>query len=178
MSLILATDLTSRLSRLNNELTRRNGYTTLAASTVSFPVGEPVTIGEKAMVSAINTILTGLRYVNTAGVPSDRVSMTSEMLAADLTTIDNILTTYEAQPRGATTGNDCASACCGMCVTQCTTGCTGCTGSCTSCSGCTGCSGCWTSCSNCYTSCTSCTGCINSCAIGCAYNCAVSSGAV
>ena len=173
MGLILATDLTSRLTRLNAELTRRNGYNNLSGYVQSFPVNEPVAVNNLAKVSAINTIFTGLRYINGTNVPANRTALTSPMLLSDLTTIDNLLTAFEATPRDNLTTNDCASACSGTCISQCTTTCyttcSGCKGSCTGdCSSCTG--GCYKSCgTNCQRLCG--VGCSNTCTGGCNTTC-------
>lgn len=165
-SLILASDLTSRLTRLNAELTRRNGYTSLAGNTQSFPTTDPVAGGNKAIVTAINTLFTGLRFINGTNVPSDRVSLNSLMLESDLIAIDNLLTAFEAKSRTATSGSDCAAACSGTCVTTCSGQCTGCTG-------CTGCgSSCASGCTGCYGGCL--TGCKSACALACNSNCSSS----
>lgn len=176
MGLILATDLTSRLTRLNAELTRRNGYNSLAGYTQSFPSSEPVAVNNMAEVSAINVLFAGLRYINSTNVPVDRTALTSQMLASDLTTVDNLLTTFEAKARGSRSSSDCNSACSGTCVTQCTTTCTSCTGCSGSCDGCsdTCYGGCLTGCkSACALACaTSCGGtCVSSCAKACNSNC-------
>ena len=156
-NLAYASDILTRLTRLNNELTRRNGYTDLSVNTpVTIPVEAPTATEELIKVQAINTILIGLRFINENDVPVNRVANESFLLDEDLTTIDALLTTFEAQPRGERTNNDCTGACAGMCITECTTGCI----SCTSCSGCTSC-----------TSCTGCTGCTGTCTKHCNWTC-------
>lgn len=166
MELILAIDITNRLTRLNAELTRRNGYTNLSINVPIVATGGNPTSNTLAVATDINSIFSGLRLINSSGVPADRSALTSQMLESDLTTIDGKLAAFEATARygGA---NDCAAACAGMCTTQCTTGCTGCKG-CTNCTGCTNaCTGCWTSCTGgCYGACTT------LCARTCAGNCA------
>lgn len=197
-NLIYATDITNRLTRLNAELTRRNGYPNLSTNVPVTAAGGNPTSNTLAVATDINSIFSGLRLINSSGVPADRSAITSQMLEVDLTAIDGNLTSFEATPRygGA---NDCAAACAGMCVDQCTTGCTGCTGTCTdvctgctgsctscsgctgtctSCSGCTSCTGCWGNCTGgCYTGCTGCKGtCSNNCAKFCAANCSGKAG--
>lgn len=185
----IPSDITARLTRLNAEIARRNGYPNLSTSgPLSLPVGTPMNVGDYITPPALNTILSGLRLINSAGIPSDVTALNSYINQSDLNAVDAALSAFEAQPRNALSNSDCASQCAGMCVSQCTesclstcTGgctdgcsasCTGtclgtCTGSCTgSCSGgCTGdctqaCSdGCGSWCStNCVGTCTSCTG--------------------
>lgn len=164
-TLVVPSDITNRLARLNAELTRRNGYTNLS---VNAPITLTVTQNTLITVSAINTLFSGLRLINGTTVPADRVALTSQLLESDLTFIDNLLTTFEARPRGERTTNDCAAACSGTCISQCTTGCTGCSG----CSGCgSGCaSGCASPQASCYGGCLS--GCKSACALACATSCA------
>ena len=188
----IPSDITARLTRLNAEIARRNGYPNISTSgPLSLPVGTPMNVGDYITPPALNTILSGLRLINTAGIPSDVTALNSYINQSDLNAVDAALTAFEAQPRGALSNSDCASQCAGMCVTQCTTSClstcTGgcadgcsasctatclgtCTGTCTgSCSG--GCTGsCTRSCADgCGSYCsTSCSGtCVNACASAC-----------
>ena len=197
MARITAEDFTAILARVQAELTRRNGNGDLSgyASTTVFPVNDPVSTGNLVKTSAVNTLLTGLGRINPAGLPVS-VSAGDYINESTLDGISTKLSVFEKQPRGATSGNDCASLCSGMCVSQCTTTCsTTCTGGCqdscsTTCTGgcesacannCTG--GCKTSCSGscsgsctggCDTGCggcTACTGCRNGCYHGCSTTC-------
>jgi len=195
MARITAADFTAILTRVQAELTRRNGNGDLSgyASSTVFPVADPVATDELVKTSAINTLLTGLGRINSAGLPAS-VSTGDLIYQSTLDGINTKLTAFEKQPRNATSGNDCSAACSGMCVSQCTTTCsttctggcqTGCTGSCTS-SCATGCSnsctssctgtctgGCQGSCTgtctgDCYTGCD---GCTNQCQRHCGNNC-------
>lgn len=157
-------DITTRLTRLNAEIARRNGYPDVSASgPLSLPEGTPMSVGDYMTPPALNTILSGLRLINSAGIPSDVVALESYINQSDINAIDAALTAFEAQPRGATSNSDCASQCAGMCVTQCTTSCLStCTGGCAD--------GCSASCTaTCLGTCTgSCTG---SCSGGCTGTC-------
>lgn len=198
MARITAEDFTAILARVQAELSRRNGNGDLSGyANIDFPASDPAETNELVKPSALNTLLTGLGYINPAGLPES----VSEGDYIEESTLDGIrakVEVFEAQPRNATTGNDCASLCSGMCVSQCTTTCsTTCTGGCqetcsTTCTGgcasacannCTG--GCQTSCSGgCSGSCTgtcqsgcggctACTGCRNGCYHGCTDSCRV-----
>ena len=160
----IPSDITARLTRLNAEIARRNGYPNLSTSgPLSLPVGTPMNVGDYITPPALNTILSGLRLINTAGIPSDVTALNSYINQSDLNAVDAALTAFEAQPRGALSNSDCASQCAGMCVTQCTTSCLStCTGGCAD--------GCSASCTaTCLGTCTgSCTG---SCSGGCTGTC-------
>lgn len=175
MARITAEDFTAILARVQAELSRRNGNGDLSGyANIDFPASDPVETDELVKPSALNTLLTGLGYINPAGLPES----VQEGDYIEESTIDGIrakVEVFEAQPRGAITGNDCASLCSGMCVSQCTTTCsTTCTGGCQD--GCsTGCKGgCTDTCANnCTGSCrTSCTGgCSGSCTGSCEGDC-------
>lgn len=165
-------DITYRLNRLNAEIARRNGYPNISTSGPVVMDGDvPMTAGGYMTPPVINTILSGIKIIKTAGVPSDVVALDSYIKKSDLDAIDAILTALEAQPRSATSNNDCANACAGMCVSQCTTTCLStCTGGCAStCSTtCTG--GCTGTCTGtCSTTCTG--GCTGTCTAYCSSNC-------
>ena len=179
-------DITTRLERLNTEIARRNGYPDVSASgPLVLPEGTPMSVGDYMTPPALNTILSGLRLINSAGIPNDVVALESYINQSDLNAVDAALTAFEAQPRSATSNSDCASQCAGMCVTQCTESCLStCTGGCAdacsaSCTGtCLGtCSGtCTGSCTggctgSCVTGCTSCSG---TCGGGCKNTCTTS----
>lgn len=165
----IPSDITARLTRLNAEIARRNGYPDVSTSgPLSLPVGTPMNVGDYITPPALNTILSGLRLINSAGIPSDVTALTSYINQSDLNAVDAALTAFEAQPRGALSNSDCASQCAGMCVTQCTTSCL---------STCTG--GCADACSaSCTGTCLgTCTGtCTGSCAGGCTGTCTVACG--
>lgn len=170
----IPSDITARLTRLNAEIARRNGYPDVSTSgPLSLPVGTPMNVGDYITPPALNTILSGLRLINSAGIPSDVTALTSYINQSDLNAVDAALTAFEAQPRGATSNSDCGSQCAGMCVTQCTTSCLStCTGGCTD--------GCSTSCTaTCLGTCTgSCTGsCAGSCVGSCTGSCTGGCGA-
>ena len=194
---IIPEDFTSRLTRIRAELARRNGYGDLSGyATLDFPSGTPITVGTYITAPVFNTLRTGVGYINQSNLPAEAVALETYINSYDLTVLDALLSAFEAQPRSATSGNDCASQCSGMCVTQCTTTCLstctggcedgcsttctgGCTNACTSCTGCTGCSGtCTGSCSGtCTGGCSSCTGgcwltCMNTCKGTCSATCA------
>lgn len=160
----IPSDITARLTRLNAEIARRNGYPDVSTSgPLSLPVGTPMNVGDYITPPALNTILSGLRLINSAGIPSDVTALNSYINQSDLNAVDAALTAFEAQPRGALSNSDCASQCAGMCVTQCTTSCLStCTGGCAD--------GCSASCTaTCLGTCTgSCTG---SCSGGCTGTC-------
>ena len=168
----IPSDITARLTRLNAEIARRNGYPNISTSgPLSLPVGTPMNVGDYITPPALNTILSGLRLINSAGIPSDVTALNSYINQSDLNAVDAALTAFEAQPRGATSNSDCASQCAGMCVTQCTTSCLStCTGGCAD--------GCSASCTaTCLGTCTgTCTGscsggrtgtCTSACSDGC-----------
>ena len=167
-------DITSRLTRLNAEITRRNGYSNISSNApIALPVGTPITAGGYIVADAINTIFSGLRIINSVNVPSDVVAEETRINKSDLNAIDSLLLLFESQPRAAVSGNDCGSACVGMCVTQCTTTCLStCTGGCTStCSNtCTG--GCTNACTSCTGTCSGgCSGCTGGCTGSCTAAC-------
>ena len=161
---VIPADFTTRLARIQAELARRNGYGDLSSySTMTFPVGTPIAAGGFITTPVFNTLRTGLTYINGTGLPGAAVANVTYINSSDLTAIDAALTAFEAQPRGATSNNDCSALCSGMCVSQCTTSCLStCTGGCVD--------GCSASCTGtCLGTCTgSCTG---SCAGGCAGDC-------
>ena len=167
MARITAADFTAILTRVQAELARRDGYGDLSGyATIDFPVADPVATDELVKTSALNTLLTGVGYINPAGLP-DSVSEGDYIEQSDLDGIDLKLTVFEAQPRNATSGNDCNAACSGMCVSACTTTCGGaCLGGCLeTCEGaCKG--GCEDTCAN------DCTGsCVGKCTGGCSGSC-------
>lgn len=168
----IPSDITARLTRLNAEIARRNGYPDVSTSgPLSLPVGTPMNVGDYITPPALNTILSGLRLINSAGIPSDVTALNSYINQSDLNAVDAALTAFEAQPRGATSNSDCGSQCAGMCVTQCTTSCLStCTGGCAD--------GCSASCTGtclgtCSGTCTgSCAGsCTGTCTVTCGDNC-------
>ena len=168
----IPSDITARLTRLNAEIARRNGYPNISTSgPLSLPVGTPMSVGDYITPPALNTILSGLRLINSAGIPSDVTALTSYINQSDLNAVDAALTAFEAQPRGALSNSDCGSQCAGMCVTQCTTSCLStCTGGCAdACSAsCTG--TCLGTCSGtCTGSCSG--GCTGTCTVACGSNC-------
>lgn len=175
---VIPADFTTRLTRIKAELARRNGYGDLSSySTMDFPVGTPIAVSGLITTPVFNTLRTGLTYINGTGLPGAAVANETYINSSDLNAIDAALTVFEAQPRGATSNNDCSALCSGMCVSQCTTSCLStCTGGCAdACSAsCTGtCTGSCTSCTSCTGTCTgTCTGsCADTCTGGCATNC-------
>lgn len=188
---IIPEDYTVRLSRIRDELARRNGYGDLSGySSLDFPEGTPIGIGTYITPPVFNTLRDGVGYINSSSLPGEAVALETYINSADMEAIDALLTSFEAQPRSATSNNDCESLCSGMCVTQCTTTCLStCTGGCedtcsASCTGtcsdvCTGCSGtCSGTCTgSCTGSCTgTCTGGCSSCTGGCWTGCTSCSG--
>jgi len=172
----IPSDITARLTRLNAEIARRNGYPNISTSgPLSLPVGTPMNVGDYITPPALNTILSGLRLINSAGIPNNVTALNSYINQSDLNAVDAALTAFEAQPRGATSNSDCGGQCAGMCVSQCTESCLStCTGGCAdACSAsCTGtCLGTCTG--SCTGSCTGgCTGtCVSSCASTCSTGC-------
>ena len=170
----IPSDITARLTRLNAEIARRNGYPNISTNgPLSLPVGTPMNVGDYITPPALNTILSGLRLINSAGIPSDVTALTSYINQSDLNAVDAVLAAFEAQPRGALSNSDCASQCAGMCVTQCTESCLStCTGGCAD--------GCSASCTaTCLGTCTgSCTGsCAGSCVESCTGSCTGGCGA-
>ena len=199
---VIPEDFTVKLARIQAELARRNGNGDLSGyATIDFGDGTPLP-GDKFTIDHINTLITGLSYINSIDLPDEAVFGVTRINSNDLGIINSVLTAFESQPRSATSGNDCENLCSGMCVDQCTTtclstctsdcaiecsdnctgSCTGsCTGTCTSCTGCTGgctsCSGCTGGCSGTCTSCsgcTGCTGCSGTCTGECLATCYVS----
>ena len=166
MLMATPSDITARLTRLNAEIARRNGYPNVSASgPLALPAGTPMNVGDYMTPPALNTILSGLRLINSAGIPSDVVAISSYINQSDLNAVDAALSAFEAQPRNALSNSDCASQCAGMCVSQCTESCLStCTGGCAD--------GCSTSCTaTCLGTCSgTCTG---SCAGGCTGTCTV-----
>ena len=196
---VIPEDFTVRLTRIRAELARRNGYPDLSGyATIDFPAGTPITVGTYITAPVFNTLLNGLGYINSSGLPNEAIAGETYINESDLFAIDGALTAFEAQARSATSNNDCASQCAGVCVSQCTTTCLstctggcadgcsstctgGCNTGCTSCTGCTGCSGtCTGSCTGtCTGGCSSCTGgcytgCTGTCKGGCTASCYVS----
>ena len=184
---IIPGDFTTRLTRIQAELARRNGYGDLSGhASETFPAGTPIAVGGLITAPVFNTLRSGLAYIKSAGLPSEAVAGVTYINTSDLVALDAAITAFEAQPRGAVSNNDCAAQCSGMCVSQCTTTCLStCTGGCAdACAGtCTGTcdSGCTGTCTvvcggNCTSTCTGgCTGsCTASCADGCGSYCSVS----
>lgn len=173
-NLMKAQDFKNLKARVKAEMTRRNGsgdvssYGGSAYDYTSTP-SDNTTIKEEHF----NKVRDVLANINPSGLPS---SGKKDNSIPAMFQLDAKLTLFEAQPRSATSNNDCATSCTGMCVTTCSTGCSGCT-SCTSCSGCSGgcssCNGCqgcsgagWSGtaghcdgCTSCSGSCDGCTGC-------------------
>lgn len=166
---VIPADFTVRLARIQAELARRDGNGDLSSyAAIDFPGGTPVA-ADFITADIFNTLVQGLEYINDADTPDDAVAGETYINTADLTAIDALLTAFEAQDRGAVSGNDCAALCSGMCITQCTTTCLStCTGGCSdTCS--TSCTG---TCEGECTSCTSCTGtCSSTCTGGCTGSC-------
>ena len=178
---ITASRFNDILSRAQAELTRRNGYGDLSSyATIDYPVGTTVATGKQITIDGLNTLIEALGYINTEDLPSD-VAFEDYINESDLLLLEGAMVAFEAQSRGATSGNDCASLCSGMCVSQCTTGCLStCTATCAdtcelSCTdGCIGtCEGtCEGTCTGtCEGTCTSCTGCSGTCTAVCNWSC-------
>lgn len=183
---VIPEDFISKLDRIKAELARRNGYGDVSAyADIDFPEGTPITYGSLITTPVFNTLLTALNYINGSGLPDEAVGGVTKINTDDFNVVDAIISAFEAQPRSATSNNDCAAQCTGMCVLQCTTTCIStCTGSCSeTCSGgcadtcgtsCTGsCAGACTSCTgSCSGSCSSCTGgCTGTCTAACKSGC-------
>lgn len=168
---IIPEDYTVRLNRVRAELVRRNGYGDLSGySSIDFPSGTPITAGGYITAPVFNTLIRGLEYIDPSGLPGDAVPLETYINESDMSAIDAAILLFEAQPRGATSNNDCLNLCSGMCVSQCTTACLStCTGTCSA--TCTG--GCADTCSTtCTASCTgTCTGACTSCSGGCTGSC-------
>ena len=196
---ITASRFNDILSRAQAELARRNGYGDLSSyATIDYPVGTTVATGKQITIDGLNTLIEALGYINTEDLPAE-VAFEDYINESDLLLLEGAMVAFEAQSRGATSGNDCASLCSGMCVSQCTTGCLstctatcadtcelsctdGCVGTCTgtcegtctgtcegTCTSCTGCSGTCTG--TCTGGCTSCTGCSGTCSGTCKNGC-------
>lgn len=152
---VVPNDFIDLLSRVNAELTRRNGNGDLSGHAgIAFDI-EPKT-GMSIDYEHAQKILNGLSLISSNGLPEKINRFISQ---EDMDSIKIRLAANESQPRGATSGNDCAAACSGMCVSSCTTGCGG------TCSG--GCSG--TCSSTCRGGCSG--SCDNSCSGGCDGSC-------
>lgn len=180
---VVPEDFINRLTRINAELARRNGYPDLSSyANQTFPAGTPITVGTLVTAPVFNTLLRSIEYINDEGLPDDAVGGSTYINESDISVLDNILTVLESQPRDAVVNSDCASLCAGMCVSECTTTCSStctsacgelCEGTCTT--TCTGtCSGtCTLTCTGgCSGTCTGgCSGCTATCADNCTGNC-------
>lgn len=148
---ITASDFNNLKTRVNNEMARRC-YT---GSLASYNTSVSVNAGQTATAAQANSIINGVRAINTSGLPASASKGSS---IVQLNTLSSKLSDYAGREKvGSSSG--CASNCSGLCqgcTGTCTGGCTGsCSGSCTSCSG------------NCSGDCKGCSGCGSGCAGGC-----------
>ena len=117
-----------------------------------------------------NKIVEPMRAITTNNV--DAIAKKDDKIIS-LYNISTIIDGFDAKTATSSV-KDCQNYCSGLCVEQCSAGCTGCTG-CSGCgSGCaSGCSGCTDSCKDdCDTGCTgTCKGCSSTCKGGCKGSC-------
>ncbi|WP_055667266.1 hypothetical protein [Desnuesiella massiliensis] len=172
-------DFINLKNRVKNEMNRRNGNGSLTQyASASYDFSKSPKKGNTISIEHYSKIRDVMAAINPAKValPSKKFSQSVPYMVL----LEANMTTFEAQPRGERSNNDCASACSGMCINTCTTsctggcnGCSGCGGVCsTSCTGgCDGCSGCGGACStSCTGNCDGCTGCRDACT-GCTGGC-------
>lgn len=164
-------------ARVKNEMLRRNGngsLTTYAGTAYDYSVAP--TIGGVVKEEHYDKIRDLMANINPTKVGLGAKKVDDLIGAMDI--LEANMTVFESQPRGARSGNDCASLCSGVCISQCTTscqgcdgcdgcdGCSGCGSACSDCTGCSGCSGCGSACSDC-TGCSGCSGCGDACTWNC-----------
>ena len=157
-NLLSAADFIGLKARVKAEMLRRNGSGDLSAygGTV-WDYTIPPVADEVVSMELFNKLIQPQQAITTTGVAI--LVANNDTSLHDMTIIDAKQTLFEAQARGATSGNDCAALCSGMCIATCSTACIGgCTGQCTTtcwggckgsstCGGCTGCTGCGGACS-------------------------------
>lgn len=162
---ILASDFVNLKARVKAEMARRNGYNSLATyagTTYDYTVA-PVAQGpiKEEHYDKIRDLMVN---INSTTVTLPQLGVDSPIIA--MNSLEANMTLFESKARSEQSVSDCSVACTGMCVTACTT----------SCSGCTGCSGCDGTCSGgcdgtCSGSCDGCSGCSGSCTDACTGQC-------
>lgn len=166
-NLYVPNDFINLKNRVKAEMNRRNGngsLTSYGSSTYDYSK-QPLT-DETVDIEHYSKVRELQAKINPSGLQTTKES---DDLIEDMTVLEAKQIVFEAQPRGARSNNDCNSACTGMCISTCSTGCTSCTG----CSGCSSCSG---SCSGCSGGCSGCSGCGGACSSSCSGSCSGCSG--
>ena len=187
---ILVADFIDLKAKVKAEMLRRDGNGSVVEyGGEAYDYENEPAVGELIRKEHPEKNLIPLQAVNPTGLPEQ---ISEIALEEEIDAMETLISALEAQTDGATSNNDCAAACTGMCVSECTGSCTGnCTGSCSGactatcandCSGgcgavctegCTiGCGGCDGSCSGCGNGCafSSCSGaCQNDCTGSCQF---------